>query len=117
MKHRNLYGLVVLAAIFSSCTDIHKAPERPKVPTDTAAETETRLMTGEKIFEAKCVACHGNDGTAGIANAANLQTSQLSNAAIVNTVSNGRGGMPSFKSQLSEGDIQDLANYVITLRK
>lgn len=117
MKYSFFYVPLILTAIFSSCTDVQQAPERTGIQVDTVAKTPGNgLIMGEKIFEEKCVACHGNDGTAGIANAANLQKSQLSNTDIVNTINNGRGGMPSFKSQLAVGDIQALANYVVTLR-
>ena len=71
----------------------------------------------KSVFEAKCAGCHGNDGTAGIANAANLQTSNIDRAAITGIVSNGRNGMPSFSAQLTKNEIDALANYVITLRK
>ncbi|MGN6567367.1 MAG: c-type cytochrome [Flavipsychrobacter sp.] len=118
MKHRFLYMPLIAAVIFSACTDIHKAPERPGVPVDTATKTtDPAIAAGQRIFEEKCVACHGSDGTAGIANAANLQVSKLDKVTIVHTVSNGRSGMPPFKAQLTETDLQDLADYLITLRK
>jgi mono/diheme cytochrome c family protein len=118
MKHRFLYVPVIAAVIFSACTDIHKVPDKTGVPADTTAKTEDpAIAAGQRIFEEKCVACHGSDGTAGIANAANLQLSKLDKATLAHTVSNGRGGMPAFKAQLTEAEIDHLADYLIILRK
>ena len=72
---------------------------------------------GEILFEAKCSSCHGTDGTAGIGNAANLQTSKIDSATITQTILNGKNGMPSFKNTLSDIEIKQLASYVQTLRR
>jgi cytochrome c553 len=69
------------------------------------------------VYESKCAACHGSDGQAGIANAANLQTSQSDSLYVISTILNGKGAMPSFKNGLSETEIQKLVSYVYGLRK
>lgn len=57
-------------------------------------------------------ACHGPDGTSGMATPT-LDTSvpNLSDAEIVNTFLNGKGGMPP-QSQLSDQELADLLAYV-----
>ena len=76
---------------------------------------QMKTSNGERIYEARCVVCHGENGHAGIANAAELQGSKLSKDAIITIVKNGRGGMPSFNKQLDETEIRQLANYVKSL--
>ena len=69
---------------------------------------------GEAIFAANCVSCHtlaaaGSSGTVG----PNLDDSQPSLELAVDRVTNGQGGMPSFSGQLSEEQIQAVAEYVV----
>lgn len=69
---------------------------------------------GKSIFaSAGCGACHaladaGSSGTVG----PNLDDAKPSRELAVDRVTNGRGGMPSFKGQLSEEQIQAVAEYV-----
>ncbi|OZB93498.1 cytochrome c551 [Paenibacillus sp. XY044] len=69
---------------------------------------------GEATFKANCVSCHGNnlEGAVG----PNLQKigAKYSADEIAGIVSNGRGGMPSFKGQLSDADIQGVAQWLAT---
>ncbi|MBS1689678.1 MAG: cytochrome c [Bacteroidetes bacterium] len=130
MNYKNILPILVLMAVLSSCSDNttsantthNEATEHNMSTVDTSSmATEkadnAKAMAGKRTFEEKCVACHGSDGTAGIANAANLQTSKLDISSMINTISNGRGGMPAFKSQLTEDEIENLASYAQTLRK
>jgi cytochrome c553 len=70
---------------------------------------------GESVFaSAGCGGCHvleaaGTSGTVG----PNLDESQPDAALVVERVTNGRGAMPSFKDQLDERQIQDVAAYVV----
>lgn len=71
---------------------------------------------GKTIFAtAGCTGCHtlsaaGSTGTVG----PNLDQAKPSKELVVDRVTNGRGGMPSFKGQLSEAQIQAVAEYVST---
>jgi mono/diheme cytochrome c family protein len=69
---------------------------------------------GEAIFAANCASCHtlaaaGSSGTVG----PNLDDSQPSLELAVDRVTNGQGAMPSFSGQLSEEQIQAVAEYVV----
>ncbi|MGH3077177.1 MAG: c-type cytochrome [Gaiellaceae bacterium] len=95
--------------------------ETDTTETDTT-ETETTEPGGEGDAEAGkevflgssgCGTCHtlsdaGTSGTVG----PNLDDSQPSVDLVVDRVTNGFGGMPSFSSTLSEEDIQNVAAYV-----
>jgi mono/diheme cytochrome c family protein len=69
---------------------------------------------GKQIFaSAGCAGCHtladaGSSGTVG----PNLDEAKPSKDLVVDRVTNGRGGMPSFKGQLSAAEIQRVADYV-----
>jgi mono/diheme cytochrome c family protein len=86
----------------------------------TTGETETEggqgnAEAGAKVFaSAGCGGCHtleaaGSSGTVG----PNLDQAKPDHALVVERVTNGMGAMPSFKDQLSEQQIQDVAAYVV----
>ena len=69
---------------------------------------------GKTVFAtAGCTGCHtlkaaGSTGTVG----PNLDEAKPSKELVTDRVTNGQGGMPSFKGQLSEAQIQAVADYV-----
>jgi len=69
---------------------------------------------GKTIFAtAGCTGCHtlgaaGSTGTVG----PNLDEAKPPKELVVDRVTNGQGGMPSFKGQLSEAQIEAVADYV-----
>jgi cbb3-type cytochrome c oxidase subunit III len=77
-------------------------------------EPLTEATDGETIFaEAGCVSCHtlaaaGATGTIG----PNLDEAKPDVALVVDRVTNGKGGMPSFRGRLTEEQIQAVAEYV-----
>ena len=78
--------------------------------TGVTAEAPT---DGKSIFAQKCVACHtladaGSSGTVG----PNLDHAKPSRDLVVDRVTNGQGGMPSFKGDLDPAQIQAVADYV-----
>ena len=87
-------------------------------PTSTATSTGTQpagdAVAGKQIFEtAGCKGCHtladaGATGNVG----PNLDDAKPSASLVVQRVTNGKGVMPSFKGQLSQQQIQDVAAYV-----
>lgn len=75
--------------------------------------TAEKPTDGKSIFTANCSACHtladaGTTGTVG----PNLDTAKPSKALVINRVTNGFGGMPSFKGTLDAQQIQAVADYV-----
>jgi mono/diheme cytochrome c family protein len=85
----------------------------PTTPTTTTAPAGD-AAAGKQVFEsAGCTTCHtladaGATGAVG----PNLDQAKPSAALVVDRVTNGKGAMPSFKGQLSEQQIQDVAAYV-----
>ena len=77
---------------------------------------------GEAVFKARCTRCHGEDGKGKTkANPPDLTDpkvqASLSDADIVNTITNGRKGtlMLGWKGKLSDEEISAVAAYVRSL--
>jgi len=90
-------------------------PSEPSPGGPPPGETAGDPVAGKEVFlgEAGCASCHtladaGATGTIG----PNLDASQPSAGLVVDRVTNGLGGMPSFAETLSEEQIQDVAAYV-----
>jgi cytochrome c6 len=83
---------------------------QPVLAADTA--------NGAKIFNNKCAACHAGGknlvNPAKTLQKADLEKYEMYDASkIITQVTNGKGAMPSFKGQLSDADIADVAAYVL----
>ncbi|OKH20968.1 cytochrome C6 [Hydrococcus rivularis NIES-593] len=77
------------------------------------------LAKGAKLFSANCAACHA--GGKNVVNAAKtLQKGDLekysmnSLEAIKTQIAKGKNAMPAFAGRLSEQEIDDVANYVLS---
>jgi mono/diheme cytochrome c family protein len=77
-------------------------------------------------FNKKCAKCHGRDGRSktfwgGRTHARDLSSgdwqNDVSDERLFNSISNGKGKMPSYKKSLPEDQIDGLVNYVRRLRK
>lgn len=77
------------------------------------------IENGEQVFSANCSACHAG-GNNVIMPEKTLTTDALeangmkSISAITEQVSNGKNAMPAFGGRLSDSDISDVANYVLS---
>jgi mono/diheme cytochrome c family protein len=83
--------------------------------TETEPPTQGDAAAGKAVFTgtAGCTGCHtladaGSTGTVG----PNLDDAKPSAELVVDRVTNGQGGMPSFKGQLTDKQIADVAAYV-----
>ncbi len=87
-------------------------------PAASSATSDSRSMPdGQIVFRNNCLACHGEDGRKGVLGAANLAQSTLTLAQRIVVITNGRGAMPTFRTQLSAAQINAVAGYIATLRK
>ena len=81
--------------------------------TAQGADDPGQVEAGQVVFEANCARCHGADGTG--TNRGRPLTGiamQGERAQHVQSVTEGRGGMPSFESSLSEAEIDQAVSYV-----
>jgi quinohemoprotein ethanol dehydrogenase len=94
------------------------AGETNTPPTSTTPETTTKggggnVTAGQQVFAENCATCHGATGHGGNGGpdlTAIPSAKQLS--VVVKQVTNGGGGMPAFKGQLTKAQINDVSAYV-----
>ena len=72
--------------------------------------------SGLEIYKNSCIACHGDQGANGH-NGPNLQDSKFAENRenVIERITNGGAAMPAFKDTLSEEEIQQVADYVLTV--
>ena len=91
------------------------------VPSFVAVRAED-TAAGASVFKAKCSTCHGPDGSGNTPVGKSLQTADLrspevqkkSDAELTESVTEGKGNMPAFKTILTEDEIHAVLKYVRT---
>ena len=114
--------LAALVLVLAGCGGGETAtPEPETVEGENPATTQTQpaaegnAENGKKIFASSgCGSCHtledaGSAGTIG----PNLDEAKPDLQLAIDRVTNGAGPMPSFKDDLSEQEIADVATYVV----
>ncbi len=104
--------LVLLVGLTFFVVSIVRAAPGPDSPASSAT------------FRTKCAMCHGPDGSGSEVgksmNVPDLRSpvvQKLPDAELVQVISNGKGGMPSFKSSLSEDQIHSLVAHIRSLHQ
>lgn len=103
--------LVLFTGLTLSVVSIVQANPGP----DSAASSAT--------FRTKCAMCHGPDGSgSAVGKSMNVpdlrspEVQKVPDAQLAQIISDGKGGMPSFKGSLSEDQVHSLVAYVRSLR-
>jgi len=75
-------------------------------------------------FRTKCAMCHGQDGggseigkSMNVPDLRSQAVQKLPDAELAQIISNGKGGMPSFKNSLSEDQIHSLVAHIRSLHQ
>ena len=89
------------------------APATTTATTETEETTQEASADGKAIFTENCAGCHtladaGASGEVG----PNLDDAKPDKATVATTVKEGKGAMPAFEGQLSEDEIEAVAEYV-----
>ncbi|HEX5564315.1 MAG TPA: cytochrome c [Sporosarcina sp.] len=79
--------------------------------TDGAASED---FDPEAFAQGKCIGCHGGDLTGGMG--PSLHGLALSQDEIHDIIKNGKDGMPPFGSQISDEQIDQLSEYILSLK-
>jgi mono/diheme cytochrome c family protein len=115
-QHHMMFGTLVLVVLFAGLTLFVASIVRANPVPDSAASGAT--------FRSKCAMCHGQDGAGSTVgksmNVPDLRSpavQKLPDAELAQIISNGKGGMPSFKDSLSEEQIHSLGSYVRSLHQ
>ena len=89
-----------------------------------AKGAQDKVAGAKATFQAKCVMCHGPDGAGSevgksmnIPDLRSAAAQKLSNAELAQIISDGKAGMPAFKSSLSEAQIHSLVTYIRSLHQ
>ncbi len=79
-----------------------------------AAGAPVLVQVGASVYAKNCAACHGAGGTGGIgpALAGNPHVNITDPTKMLTTILQGRNVMPSWRGQLSAGDIAAVATFV-----
>jgi cytochrome c6 len=114
-EHHVIFGSAILLLLFVGLTLFVASIARANSSPDSAASSAT--------FRTKCAVCHGPDGGGSEVgksmNVPDLRSEAVQkrpDAELAQIISDGKGGMPPFKSSLSEAQIHDLVSYVHSLR-
>jgi mono/diheme cytochrome c family protein len=113
-KKNKILALAALALIFSA----YGMGEMSKKQLPQSAKNAVNPPANvQELYAQNCQTCHGADGTAGLSGAKNLQTSVMGDEEVKNLISAGKNNMPPYQKSLSEKQIDELVNFVKTLRK
>jgi mono/diheme cytochrome c family protein len=115
-QHHMMFGSLILLVLFVGLTLFVVSIVRASPAPGSAASSAT--------FRTKCAMCHGPDGSGSQVgksmNVPDLRSptvQKLSDAELAQIISNGKGGMPPFKSSLNEDQIHSLVSYVRSLHQ
>jgi cytochrome c551 len=83
-------------------------------PSPTAESNEAYVKAEELFKKTNCISCHGVNLEGRVGPATNLQKigGSKTKEQIANQISNGGGGMPVYKTKLSEDEINLLADWL-----
>jgi len=114
-QHHVTFASAILLAFFVGLTLFVVSIVQAKPGPDSAASSAT--------FRTKCAMCHGPDGSgSAVGKSMNVpdlrspEVQKVPDAQLAQIISDGKGGMPSFKGSLSEDPVHSLVTYVRSLR-
>ena len=109
-----VFASIFLLLVFSALTLFVSSVVRANLGPDSVASTAT--------FRTKCAMCHGQDGrgsqvgkSMNVPDLRSAEVQKLPDAQLAQIISDGKGGMPSFKNSVSEDQIQGLVTYIRSL--
>jgi mono/diheme cytochrome c family protein len=121
VKQTGKKGIGYIAVIIISIAGIGLAASMSRAASPAAGGGDAK-----SVYDSKCASCHGRDGRAKSLHAKHEKARDLTTAEwqdsvsderIYNSISNGKGKMPSFKKKLSDAQMDELVNYVRRLRR
>jgi cytochrome c6 len=83
------------------------------------------VANGEKVYKAKCAACHGPDGKGDTAagkttKARDFSSDEVkkeSDAAWTDIIVKGKNKMPAYDKKITDAEVKDVVAYIRTLAK
>ncbi|KEQ24772.1 c-type cytochrome [Paenibacillus tyrfis] len=104
---------LLLVVSLSACNQPAKTPP----PADQGAATPapgggTTTVDAQAIYKQNCISCHGVNFEGGVGPNLTKVGGKYSKDQIATIVTNGRGGMPSFKGRLSDTDTSAISDWL-----
>lgn len=88
-----------------------------EVITNPQAQNYVQSLHGKALYNAQCKICHGEDGTAGLSGAKNLQSSVYPDKDIRYIIESGKNTMPKMEGIFTDQELSAMVVYVKGLRK
>jgi cytochrome c6 len=114
-EHHVMFASTILLVLFAGLTLFVVSTVQANPGPDSAASSAT--------FRTKCAMCHGQDGSGSEVgksmNVPDLRSAvvqKLPDGQLAQIISDGKGGMPSFKNSLSEDQVHSLIAHIRSLR-
>lgn len=79
--------------------------------------TSNAPADGKTIYSQQCSICHGDDGRLGAAGAKDLSVSTMDLNERISIIKQGKNGMPALQGMISNNEINNVAEFIATLRK
>ena len=122
-KKKKLFALISIFLIIGAygMAEMRKAKMGKRqdfteeVITNPEAQNYVLSLHGKALYNAQCMVCHGEDGTAGLSGAKNLRTSVKTDAEIDTIIRVGKNTMPKLKN-VNDQEMKALLQYVKELR-
>ena len=84
----------------------------------SAASKAADIYNGGELYALHCALCHGQSGTSVMSSAPNFaqgESLMQPDPALLASIKNGKGAMPSFQGRLSDLEILDVVVFLRTL--
>jgi cytochrome c6 len=114
IQHHVIFASTILLVLFVGLTLFVVSIVQASPGPDSAASSAT--------FRTKCATCHGQDGdgsdvgkSMNVPDLRSPEVQKLPDAELAKVISDGKGGMPPFKSSLSEDQIHALVKQIRSL--
>jgi mono/diheme cytochrome c family protein len=101
-----IYTAIVALLMVASCS------KKTSAPTTATA----KVYDGAQLFASNCARCHGAQGVKD-ERTPNLQTIPLDKAALVKSISFGKGRMPAFADKLNDAELSAVADLIVSWHK
>lgn len=109
-------GLIFFMSLYGieQKKEIAGADEEGKTEETTDDTAASEDFDPESYAQGQCISCHGGDLTGGFG--PSLHGLSESKDEIHDIIKNGQGGMPAFGGKISDEQIDQLAEYILTLK-
>ncbi len=110
------FVLICALAIVASCSKKTTPPTTASNPSTTAPVGPAAPISPTlALYQKHCKNCHGETGIEG--RAPKLWNLHESKAEVVDIIKNGHGRMPALGGDMSNAEAEQIADYVLTLKK